>query len=186
MRVVMLIAVLGGLTLAGCGDIGSSQRRGPVTPPGIDIPKAGQPAPQAAGTPAPTPGAAASSPAPAVPVAQPQPQMPGQPAMPAPGTERVEAGVGVGAKGHYGSGVVMTPLDVYWRAQERITFNVQIEKAMQMYKAEHDNKGPATHEEFMQKIVKEGMINLPRLPDGHRYLYDPKTEKLMVERPGAQ
>jgi hypothetical protein len=100
-----------------------------------------------------------------------------------PATKRVEAGVGVGEKGHYGAGIVSTPLDAYWRSQEAITFNIQIAEAMKLYKAMNDNRGPATEQEFMDKIIKENQIRLPKLPPGHRYVYDPKQEKLMVEQP---
>jgi len=177
MRVLMLIAGVSALVWAGCGDIAPPQRRAPLAPPGINIPQASQPAPQAASPPAP-----AGQPQPAA-QPQPQPQPPAQPTAAAPGMERVEAGVGVGKKGHYGSGgVIVTPVEVYWRAQERITFE-QVKHTLNLFKATNDNKGPATHEEFMQKIIKEGLIKLPELPAGHRYVYDPKQEQLMVERP---
>ena len=39
------------------------------------------------------------------------------------------------------------------------------------------------HEEFMEKIVTFNQIELPALPPGHRYVHDPKSERLMVERP---
>jgi hypothetical protein len=35
----------------------------------------------------------------------------------------------------------------------------------------------------MQKIIKDGGVKLPDLPEGHRYRYDPATEQLMVEHP---
>jgi hypothetical protein len=176
MRVLLPIVCLTVLALAGCGDIAPPQRRGPMAPPGIDIPRSDTPAtPTANRPPPPPPPPGATQP----PVAA----QPGQPAQPAPGMNRVEAGVGVGSKGHYGAGVITTPLDVYWRAQERITFNIQIAENMKLFKAMNDNKAPATHEEFMQKIIKEGLIKLPDLPQGHRYVYDPQKEQLMVERP---
>lgn len=92
------------------------------------------------------------------------------------------AKVGVGEKGrNYGGGLITEPASQYWKAKERIAFKVQIPKAMQLYKATN-GKAPKTHEEFMEKIIKPGRINLPMLPPGRRYVYDPKTEKLMVER----
>ena len=54
---------------------------------------------------------------------------------------------------------------------------------MDLYKADNDGKGPKTNEEFMQKIVKEGDIKLPKLPPDHKYQYDPETEQLMVLKP---
>ena len=59
------------------------------------------------------------------------------PAAPAPTYQKAQ--VGVGQKGgDYGGGALMkpitTPASVYWRAQERITFD-QIKHAMDLYKA---------------------------------------------------
>ena len=42
---------------------------------------------------------------------------------------------------------------------------------------------PKSHEEFMQRIIKDNDIVLPELPGGRRYVYDPKTGELMVEQP---
>ena len=66
--------------------------------------------------------------------------------------------------------------------QERIIFNIQIPHSMQLFKAT-ENRPPESHEEFMQKIIKDNDIKLPDLPPGHRYVYNPKTEGLMVEQP---
>jgi hypothetical protein len=35
----------------------------------------------------------------------------------------------------------------------------------------------------MKEIVEANQIRLPQLQDGMRYVYDPKTETLLVERP---
>ena len=51
---------------------------------------------------------------------------------------------------------------------------------MDLYKADHNNKGPKTHEEFMNVIIKEHAVQLPELPPGNVYWYDAKTEQLMV------
>lgn len=100
------------------------------------------------------------------------------------GTDEVAA-VGVGAKGqnYGGPGFVTTPIEAYFRTEERINFEVQIPKAMQLYKADHNNKGPKTHEEFMEVIIREHGVQLPDLPEGDAYAYDPKTEQLMVRHP---
>jgi hypothetical protein len=100
----------------------------------------------------------------------------------------VNAQVGAGAKGHYGGekhvmAPILVPLATYWRASEMTTYNVRIPKAMQLYKANHDNKAPATHEEFMEEIIKKEMIKLPTLPAGHRYIYDPADEQLKIAKP---
>ena len=116
------------------------------------------------------------------PQAAPHVELAPEPAAP---PQQVKAAVGVGAKGHYdGVGPVVTPIHAYFAAKERVVFEIQIPKTMQIYKAEHDNHGPKTHEQFMKEIIQEGMIKLPELPAGDRYIYDPVKEELMVEKGG--
>ncbi len=95
------------------------------------------------------------------------------------------ASEGVGTKGHgYGGDVITEPVRVYFRVQERVVFEIDIPNALKTFKAlDPDNKGPKSHEEFMEKIVKEYSINLPNLPEGARYRYDPESETLFVDRP---
>ena len=94
-----------------------------------------------------------------------------------------KAEVGVGKKGHYGGpGFIKTPISVYFRAQEKITFEVQIPSNMNLYKAMNNNKGPATQEEFMEKIIKANRVDLPDLPPGDRYFYDPEKEELFIKQ----
>ena len=92
-----------------------------------------------------------------------------------------KADVGAGKRGHgYGMGPVATPAATYWRAQEAIAFRIQIPENMKLFKATN-GYAPRTHEEFMQKIIKEGQIKLPDLPPGQRYVYRPDKEELWVE-----
>ena len=72
-----------------------------------------------------------------------------------------------------------------FRTEERIAFEVQIPNAMKIYKAAHNNKGPKTHEEFMDVIIKENGVQLPELAPGESYLYIPEIEELMVKSPKA-
>jgi hypothetical protein len=115
---------------------------------------------------------------------------PGRPATPPPTTtppaqpttlKKAERGVGKKGRG-YGKGVIATPAATLWAAKERITFEIQIPHAMDLFKA-LEGRAPKDHAEFMEKIVKENQIQLPVLPEGDRYMYDPKTEQLMVESP---
>ncbi len=107
-----------------------------------------------------------------------------QRAAPQPSTEQVKAEVGVGAKGRgYGGGIITEPVHQYFVIQERLPFEIEIPHALNLYKASHDFKGPKTHEAFMKEIIEANSIKLPELPEGQRYIYDPKTEALMVERP---
>jgi hypothetical protein len=135
----------------------------PPTQPQQPSPAAQPPAPATAPTPPP----------PAPDAAQQQPQKP---------TVETKAAVGVGKRGRgYGKGYVATPIGTLFAAQEKITF-LMIEDAMNKFKA-LEGRPPKDHEEFMERIIKENMIKLPELPDGHRYRYDPKTAQLMVEQP---
>ncbi len=64
--------------------------------------------------------------------------------------------------------------------QEKIVFEIQIPKALQLYKALSDGAGPASHEAFMSEIIQANRIPLPELPEGQIYRYDPATEQVMV------
>jgi hypothetical protein len=102
---------------------------------------------------------------------------------PAPGMTLDKADVGSGDKGRgYGQGNIATPVATYFAARERIAFNITIPDYVRAYKFEHDLKGPKTSKEFLDYLKKE-RVELPTLPRGHTYVYDPKTEELLVERP---
>ena len=99
---------------------------------------------------------------------------------------REVAGVGVGKKGrklekHKGTGqIIAQPAVSYFRAKEKIVFEIVIPKNMQLFQATN-GRFPKSHEEFMKEIIEFGQIQLPELPEGGRYVYDPKTHQLMVE-----
>ncbi len=95
----------------------------------------------------------------------------------------VKAQAGVGAKGRgYGPGIITTPVATYFRARERIVFEIEIPNNMKLYKA-LNGSAPKTHEEFMEKIIKANGTRLPELPPGHQYKYFPDKEELMIEQP---
>lgn len=116
----------------------------------------------------------------------PPPAPPAAPTSPAPQASNVvqtKAAVGSGVKGRgYGIGPIATPCASYFCVRERLAYEVQIPEAMKLFKATED-RVPKSHEEFMQRIIKENHINLPLLPEGHKYVYDPKRGELMVEQP---
>jgi hypothetical protein len=106
-------------------------------------------------------------------------------AQPAPPPNLIKAEAGVGKQGRdYGGGAIMAPVAVpvatYFRTRDRITFDIQIAEAMKLYKATNGT-APKTHEEFMEKIIKENQIKLPELPQGDRYVYVPAEEELKVQ-----
>lgn len=79
---------------------------------------------------------------------------------------------------------ITVPLGSYFTMRERMVFNVQVPEAMKLYKAQNDNKGPASHEEYMEKIIRANNIKLPSLKSPeHQYVYDPETGDLMVSQP---
>ena len=96
--------------------------------------------------------------------------------------ERQVAEVGVGKKGrNYGGGVVSEPIRAMFRTEQRMQL-LQVRQALDLYKASN-GYFPKTHEVFIKDIIEVNSIQLPELPDGERYVYDPETSELMVERP---
>jgi hypothetical protein len=69
----------------------------------------------------------------------------------------------------------------YWSTKERMAL-MQIEHDMDLYKGEH-GYFPKTHAEFWKEIIEKGDLHLPKLPDGHKYEYDPETATLMILKP---
>jgi hypothetical protein len=203
MRASLLICLVFGASLAGCGDSATD----PVTSsdPDVTAPSVGQTdTPAAAEQPVPTePAVGAVQPLEVDPGVVEAPEMPqelplGQAeplAMPdatpkapetdSPNAQRVKADVGVGAKGRgldKFQGVLATPAKAYFTMREKAIFQVQIPHAMQMYQALHGN-APQSHDQFMKEIIQANQIQLPELPTGQRYVYDPQAKELMVERP---
>lgn len=99
-------------------------------------------------------------------------------------SSRKVAEVGVGRKSQQieGGGYLPTVIRARFRAEERINL-ANAQYALKLYKAQH-GRGPKTHEEYMEEIIRANRINLPELPPGQRYIYDPETEELMVEETG--
>ena len=111
-------------------------------------------------------------------------QAPEEPAAPVE-TELVAAEAGVGKEGQKlkgKEGVMITPIKALFNTKQRVAFEFKIEPALRLYEAEKGHR-PKTQEEFMKKIIEFNQIELPELPDGHRYFYDTTKGELMVERP---
>jgi hypothetical protein len=95
-----------------------------------------------------------------------------------------KAGKGSGLKGRSldpHEGIVVTPAKAYFSAKERIQFEIEIPYALRLHEA--GNGDIKTHDEFMEKIITANGIKLLELPPGHKYVYDPTTKTLMVEKP---
>jgi hypothetical protein len=193
------LALLLGIVLLGCEPPKptSSAPASPPLPPGMPPPAPPAEAAPAAPAPAPLPpetkfgvfagdvndlAARPSSPA------SPPPAPPAAPSAGESGTERVKAEKGVGLKGRsldQYEGIVVTPAKAFFSAKERIAFEIQVPHALQLYEATN-GEGPKTHDDFMRDIIQANQIKLPILPPGAKYVYDPATKQLMVERPKRQ
>jgi hypothetical protein len=109
----------------------------------------------------------------------------------APGTTQQVAGVGSGSQGRSLDdpnlvGVIVAPARAMFAAKERIIYDKMMHD-LQLYKTgEGEGMGPPSHEEFMEKVIQANGTVLPNLPPGQRYIYDPKTEQLMVEKPAKK
>jgi hypothetical protein len=160
-------------------DVAASQAAEPSPPTEAPSAPAVQPLPPSPPpTLAPATGPELAPPAQATPAAVPGPA-------PAADMERVKAEKGVGVKGRSldeHEGVLVTPAKAYFSVRERAVFEMQIPQALKLFKATNGN-GPKTHEEFMAQIIDANQIQLPELPAGQRYVYDPEKEELQVERP---
>jgi len=193
MRRTLAVVLLATLMLAGCGQYEPAKPQGRSAAPeavGVAVDPFSMAEPvksstQGEAAQAPVPGSSAPGPSGAVPQSppvQPQPMSDSREPLPE-GTVREQATVGAGQKGHYSPGIITTPLSVYFRAQERITFNIEIPHAMKLYKATN-GRYPKDMEEFTRAILQPARIQLPELPQGHRYVYDAEKGELLVEHPG--
>lgn len=160
---------------AGAAGAGASQPERPTTP-------APPPVPETPRRPVAMPPGIASPDE--VMQTQPSPGMVPQPVPTEPTVVAVPAEVGVGQKGRTlgQPGFLTTPVYVYFRSQEMVAFRIQVPQAMQLFKAAN-GRAPQSHEEFWREIIEANGIRLPQLPPGHRYVYDPAREELMVEQP---
>jgi hypothetical protein len=94
---------------------------------------------------------------------------------------REKAVVGVSPKGQgYGGGLITEPISVYFKASQMVVFRIQIPHAMNLYRGVHGHF-PKSHQEFMEKIIQENGIQLPTLPPGARYVYDPQKAAQMQQ-----
>lgn len=100
-------------------------------------------------------------------------------------SEPQRAEVGVGRQGRSlddetGVGrMIAQPAVSLFAVRERVVFEIQIPQAMQLFEATEGRK-PKSHEEFMQRIITANQIQLPELPAGSEYRYDPEKGELWV------
>lgn len=153
MRITFACLLVGIVTSVGC-DISSNTAKKPVTATG------------------------------ATGVAEPAPEQPKAAATTEPAKEpevvREKATEAVKPKGQdYAEGIITTPIKAYFSAGQRITFEIQLPKAMQLYKATNGSP-PKSQQEFDQ-FLADNLIELPELPPGSRYVYDPQVAQKTPE-----
>jgi hypothetical protein len=107
-----------------------------------------------------------------------------------PNLERVKAGKGVGAKGRsldQYEGVYVTPAKAYFAARERIFFEIEFKANYDRWRVGVD-QAPKDFDELKTQFLDPLGLSakLPRLPEGHKYVWDVATEQLLVERPRTQ
>jgi hypothetical protein len=123
----------------------------------------------------------------APPTISPPPTVAAPPATPAPRTAttppNVERREAKAKERGYGPGVIATPIESLFAFRENAVFKIQIPDAMNKFKG-IEGRAPKDNDEFMEKIIKANMIRLPKemLQEGERFMYDPKTEKVMIEK----
>ena len=106
-----------------------------------------------------------------------------EPKSEAPATmERVEARPGIGkASQKMGGGLFGKKIQAGIQVREKVQLDVALKHQLDLYRATHGSF-PKTEDAFW-KFVEENQIKLPKLPAGQKYVYEPATGKLMVERP---
>lgn len=102
-------------------------------------------------------------------------------------TEVVKAGKGVGLKGRSldpHEGLYVTPVKAYFAARERIFFEAEFPTNYKLYNASTDDV-PKDFDDLKAKVLDPyGLTKkLPVLPQGHKYVWNPETQELGVERP---
>jgi hypothetical protein len=104
-----------------------------------------------------------------------------------PNLERVKAGKGVGEKGRsldQYEGIYVTPAKALFAAKERAFFEIEFPANYRPWRVGVD-KAPQNFDELKSQFLDPLGLSakLPKLPDGHKYIWDPATEELQVERP---
>src|SRR5262245_37656687 len=107
-----------------------------------------------------------------------------------PNTERVKAQAGVAAAGRsldQHSGLVVTPVKAFFAGKERAFFDIEFPGNYRTWRVQED-RAPKDFDELKAKFLDPlGLTGrLPRLPPGHKYVWDGDKEELQVERPRQQ
>ena len=93
-----------------------------------------------------------------------------------------QGGVKVDDAGSSGGGGLLGAAAQAYRHSVSTIGGLQVEQKLKLYQTEHGSL-PATHEEFMARIIAPGTadeIRLPTLPYYQEYAFDPETRGLVV------
>jgi len=85
--------------------------------------------------------------------------------------DQVKAGVGTGAREPSPSGIIATPINVYFTLKERIVFQ-QVENGLKFFYATKGRK-PKDFKEVLSAIIKTRELALPKLKPGDEYVFNP-------------
>lgn len=96
-----------------------------------------------------------------------------------PARKIARAGVGKQGQSLSGKNILSVQFNALFNVRQQVEF-MKTRQALEMYRATHGHF-PKSHEEFMTEIIEPNMIQLPELPAGERYQFDPDTGELMVE-----
>jgi hypothetical protein len=93
----------------------------------------------------------------------------------------IEAKAGVGKQGRgYGNDIITAPIRAKFLVEQTLIYKTTIIPLLNTFKATN-GRFPNSHEEFMQKIIKDYDVVLPELPEGDTYKYNPETHTLEVQ-----
>ena len=104
-----------------------------------------------------------------------------------PNLERVKAGKGVGAKGRsldQYEGIYVTPVKALFSQKERIFYEGEFKGNYRIWRQTVE-QAPKDFDELKSLFLDPMGLTakLPKLPEGHKYVWDQATEELLVERP---
>lgn len=97
-------------------------------------------------------------------------------------SDPAKAGVGKQGRG-YGGGIITEPIRQYFLGKQRIDLEIQIPNQMKTYKALNNDKYPADVQAYVREILEPLGVQLPELPVGEVYVYNPKNGELLVRKP---
>ncbi len=76
--------------------------------------------------------------------------------------------------------IIRTPINSLFRAQDRIKA-IQIDKQVQLDKLQNGPYKDA--QDYINRVLTPLQIKLPDLGPGERFVFDPETDQLFVEKP---